>query len=266
MTEAVHTYLGTYYPVGDIPFTNTDTEGDLDVAARFYQSVDPTRGMFLFAPDGTGRGVASAAGRPTTWPSDVTHEFRPSLIFMLERGQDCIRLYSAGRPQGDYYLSDATGVWTARSYPALEQRVASMAPPGIAVELVRAIMDRAFELSHRRIGATLIAGDKLTHDDVYKMRVLTNVVLASSIDESMFADVARLDGAVSVSSDGVIHCNGAILRPKGSPDRTSVREGGGRHASAENFSAASPNHLVVVVSENRTVSVLVAGEYIVTRE
>jgi len=93
---------------------------------------------------------------------------------------------------------------------------------------------------------------------------------ASSLDnlsvEVEFADLARIDGAMQIDSGGAIVRCGAIVRPNREmaqiPD--TLGTAGSRHRAAQDFSRlAGEQALVIVVSENRPLTVFSAGDRVV---
>ena len=104
----------------------------LDAAGLLYARVSPTAGMFPFDELGQGYGVVNLAseGSGIEGAKALTRARPQSVVFFLDRGQDCVRIVSGGQVAADYYLSDATGNWASRIYEPLIPQVLEAAPLG----------------------------------------------------------------------------------------------------------------------------------------
>lgn len=264
IAETLVDEYGPYNPAGEMRFGGR--RSDVEVAAQKYQSVDPALGLFIFDEAGRGYGVVRTPENDPKWPTRLSKDHDPGLVLQLERGQDCVRLFTTGRVVADYYLSDSTGVWTLRRYQMIEREVEAKVHGTTAVpnmEFLREVIGRAFELSHQRIGAMLILGKELDPELVTQSEPLRRVLFTGT-GSRVFVDIARRDGAVHITPTKKIVANGVLVQAKRMEGgRRSV--GGGRHAAAQSFSGESPDHIVIVVSENRTISVLMGGHYIIER-
>lgn len=257
-----------YFAAGDVRFGSSDTTRYLDDAASNYPRIDPRAGMFVFDSAGRGRAVVhiSSSADDETPAKRMTRLHPKGIVLLLDRGQDCIRIYARGELMADYYLSDATGDWTLRSYRSLQKQVIDRAPEAVSREDVEEVFDRAVELSYGRIGAMLILGDGVPpRTSLLRATKLQRVTLRT-LSNAIFADIARTDGAVHIEHDCRVTAMGAIIRTAlGDPGAADNGFGGSRHSSAAAFSHLAPDHVVFVISENRPISVFVGGEPVFSR-
>jgi hypothetical protein len=243
----------------------------LDAAGALYSRVSPTAGMFLFDQAGNGCGAVSLAseGLGIKGAKALTDTRPQSVVLFLDRGQDCVRIITGGEVAADYYLSDATGNWMPRIYEPWIPQVVEAAPPGFAGVSVEKVFRLAADLSYMRIGSMIILAEELPdHVHVSGGEERVNLFLDNLTAEVEFADLARIDGAMQIDSAGAIVRCGAIVRPNTEmaqvPD--TLGTAGSRHRAAEDFSRLAEEHaLVIVVSENRPLTVFSAGKRVVDK-
>ncbi len=255
-----------YYKAVD----RADLEG-LDAAGALYSRVSPTAGMFLFDEFGNGYGAVNLAseGPGIKGAKTLTAPRPQSVVLFLDRGQDCVRIVTGGEVAADYYLSDATGNWMPRIYEPWISQVVEAAPPDFAEASVEKVFRLAADLSYMRIGSMIILAEKLPdHVHVSGGEERENLFLDNLSAEVEFADLARIDGAMQIDSAGAIVRCGAIVRPNTEmaqvPD--TLGTAGSRHRAAEDFSRLAEEHaLVIVVSENRPLTVFSAGRRVVDK-
>ena len=260
--ESVVLHSQSYYAAGAVTFSS-DPANHLEEAAAAYQKINPASGLFVFDASGAGRGVqrmgsGEIVGRAAV--ERLTEEHQESLVLMLDRDQDCILVFVGGEVAADYYLSQTTGEWVLRVYEELIEKSVSQRPAAVRTSQVRDVVRRALELSYSRVGAMLILGDGVPEQAYFEQATGLEGVNLRSLTTSEFADMAGLDGAVHIEPSRGVTAVGAIVRTKDGSAATH-RHGmeGSRHGSAAAFSAVAPDHMVVVVSENRALSVLVDG-------
>jgi hypothetical protein len=270
----VLTHYHPYYAAGEVYFDDDDESRHLEDAAAAFAKINPVDGMFVFDPTGKGHNVINLPGNePANTVSGtlggiqrVSREYPQSLLLFLDRDQDCIRIIADGEIAADYYLSEASGEWTLRTYRKLIDLVIEKAPKKLAADEVREVFKSAIELSYKRIGAMLILGDGTPQDVSYEHETPLSDLNLRSLRLSEFADIAGADGAVRIEPKKGITAMGAIVRTSLDPDvQVSARPEGSRHSSAAAFSERAPDHMVFVVSENRPLTVMVNGTAIIER-
>jgi hypothetical protein len=239
---------------------------DLEAASALYPRVSPSAGMFVYGQHGGAGRIVSLQGRSSGSPmhrsEELTRDRERAAIFILERGQDCVRIVAHGDVIADYYISDTAGTWTPRIYEPLLQVVLSSQPPGFHENTVRDVFRLATDLSYMRIGAMAILTDELPSEvslvggDNYSHLILEN--LSRDVEA---ADLARVDGAIQINSSGAVTRCGAFVRRNvplsEQPDRLGAA--GSRHRAGEDLSTLAPDALIFVVSENRPLTVFKGG-------
>jgi hypothetical protein len=244
---------------------------DLDEAGALYPRVSPMAGMFVFGSSGGPGQVVSLhrqAGTGTDAIKDLTRDRDEAAVFVLERGQDSVRLISGGEVAADYYMSDAAGVWTPRIYGPLLSHVLKNRHESFPEANVVHAFRLAADLSYMRIGAMIILADdlppgvSLVGGEDFEQLILEN--LSRDIEA---ADLARVDGAMQINSGGAVVRCGAFVRRELSTKLEPEQLGaaGSRHRAARDLSAVATDALVFVVSENRPMSVFRGGETILDR-
>jgi hypothetical protein len=238
---------------------------DLDEAGTLYPRVSPTAGMFVFGDAGGPGRVVSLRGHQGTGAEAIKHLTRDrdrAAVFMLERGQDCVRLITKGDVAADYYMSDAAGVWTPRIYAPLLEHVLENRPESFPEANVIHAFQLAADLSYMRVGAMIVLADELP-DDVSLVggEDFEHLILENLSREIEAADLARIDGAMQINSAGAVVRCGAFVRRKHSTilEPEQLGAAGSRHRAARDLSSVAMDALVFVVSENRPMSVFLRG-------
>jgi hypothetical protein len=242
---------------------------NLEAASAVYPRVSPSAGMFVFGQQGGPGKVVSLQSRSSSTALEkvrgLTRDRKRAAVLILERGQDCVRIVAGGDVVADYYMSDAAGTWTPRIYGPLLQIVLDSRPAGFHDDTVREVFRLTTDLSYMRIGAMAILTDELPVEvslvggDEYDQLILEN--LSRDVEA---ADLARVDGAMQINSAGAVTRCGAFVRRhvKLSEEPERLGAAGSRHRAAEDLSTLAPDALVFVVSENRPLTVLKAGQRI----
>jgi len=264
---AVVGHTASYHAAGAVAFSS-DSAHPLEDAAAAYHAINPASGIFVFDGDGVGHavrqiGLGESLGLQAM--EQLSSEHRDGVIFLLDRGQDCVLVIAHGRVVADYYLSPRNGEWVLRVYEELADRCMARKPSRVPAEDVRDVLGRAMDLSYARVGALLILGDDIPPNTYFEYETVLDSVNLLSIKPWEFIDMAGLDGAVHIKPRGRVVAVGALVRTSNGTSRHRGGVEGSRHSSAAAFSAAAPEHMVVVVSENRSISVLVHGEFVVER-
>jgi hypothetical protein len=257
--DAAVSFLGPYPSVPG-PLSGTLN----DDAAKLYRQVDPTAGVFAIDAAGKLRGVWELRTREghtgyacARW---ITGRWTDALVFVIERGQETVRILQGGDVSADYYLSHGTGTWKLRLYQPLLDRFRT-AFPELPGEIVQDAYKRAWELAYRGVGATMYIADDLP-DSVRREGGFEVRTALAPLSEVEFADLASIDGALLITTKGEIVRAGTIYSADApAPDLQWLEKAGkgSRHAAAAHVSAAAPAAAALVVSKNRGISLFGSG-------
>jgi hypothetical protein len=236
----------------------------LSWCSRLYNKVAPTYGIFAFDMHGELLGVYDLRYRngkagleavaPLSDHDGVT-------VVLLQRGSASAGIYREGKKKAEYLLQERLGEWRLRVFDDIQRTIAaaSTVPPKVLGDVVDAVL----HLSYQRVGALLVVGaDLVSRLDATGFRIDSRL---NSMETRDFENWAKEDGAVLISPQGNVEMGGCILNVTEDLMTPEIRgrlerdQKGGRHKAAARVSAAFTNTLVLVVSENRGITVFSAG-------
>jgi len=196
-------------------------------------------------------------------------------VFFLTKGEEkSIKVYKDGSFFLDFYLSESDGDWRVRVFSEYEEILRKKA--NVDPALPKSICDLIFELSSSQIGSMLIFTDKREFDlnEEEHNKIGDEYITGKNIAE--VSSWASLDGAVVCNSrDGEIMYAGTILKdiaptnlqtdPTYQKLKAFVKthQKGARHSVAAIYTMKYPDDCVIVISQNKGISVLVGGELII---
>lgn len=261
-----------------IPQNNVEKIVDFDflesVVSLSYKSIYPLTAYHAYLHDGKYMGVIKLTSNSDVKSiekiKEITKSYAKSVFLLSEKNQKCIRIFHAGELAADYYLSENSGNWKLRFYNELKERIRETK---IGEDVQKPLSDFIMELSYRKIGAMFVLADDvlLNNDSIAKeitgsIKFTAETSIIGMVPE-LFYDLAMLDGAVLISkNNGIIKKAGVILSVNVNEElddywesKISKAQKGTRHKSAIHFSIAHPEACVVVISENRGISILHKG-------
>ena len=248
--------------VGNESITNSD---NLEKISRSYKKINSNTAFFLFSSSGKYYGIQYSENDykdSIILSINAFVERQPEYVaFFAEGSKKSIRIYHKGRVAADYYLSEGTGNWRLRFRKDLET---IFEYAHISEAKSSEFADIVLDLSYRRIGALLIISDEGIEEDIQADEPIDNIrgKYVARIPQTIVRDLASLDGALLIKKNGQIVSAGNILKIKDTDVPDTIRilikrsQKGARHNAAASFASRRPEACVVVVSENRGISML----------
>ncbi|MFZ5569622.1 MAG: DNA integrity scanning protein DisA nucleotide-binding domain protein [Thermodesulfobacteriota bacterium] len=130
-------------------------------------------------------------------------------------------------------------------------------PPSLAHDLFQIIADIVHHAEAQKFGCTLVIDINRQPIEIAGQHLEVPLDLRDPVVFSLTTSLAKLDGALHISSDLKLHGFACIL--DGHALKTEDRSRGARYNSALRFTAEHDHILVVVVSADRPVSVIQEG-------
>jgi hypothetical protein len=236
----------------------------LNWCSRLYNKVAPTYGIFAFDVHGELLGVYDLRYRNGRAGLDAVAPLSDHdgvTVVMLQRDSASAGIYREGKKKAEYILQERLGEWRLRVFDDLQREIAAAST--LPQKVLSDVVDAVFHLSYQRVGAFVIVGEDLVSRlDANGFRIDSRL---NSMEKRDFENWAKEDGAVLISPQGNVEMGGCILNVAEDLMSPAVRgrlerdQKGGRHKAAALVSAAFSDALVLVVSENRGITVFSAG-------
>ena len=239
----------------------------------YHDAVSPLGGAYVFDQKGTfvrAVKLEIRGGRTDTILSGysavekVTSTNREAICLLLPSGAKSVLIYQHGSRVAEVLLSEKTAERRFR-YPneVLEKMVSGA--PTVRRAVLKAVCDACIELSFRGYGGMIVVGDvpfdqfSLTEP---KVPCKPECDLAS-MGKDTLVEFAKMDGATFVTNEGRVTKVNRTVTPIKDPGVEPLFPGrGGRHTTGEKISRLAPNALVVIVSENRGISIVARGKLV----
>lgn len=247
----------------------------LDDISLLYKTIHPYTAFCLFSSNGKNgefHGIRQLVIKAGDIPDiNKIHEISKeddSVIFLAQGEEKSIRIYMKQSLVADYYLSDSSGDWRFRLFSKFED---TLKKTNINSKIVKYICSVIFELSFKRIGSLLIFSDCFEPADKDKHNELLTDNYIEHINNSVFLGWASMDGAVICKSDGHVRFAGIIL-PKNPDEKPlpdyidrliAIHQKGSRHTTAAQYSRSHENDCVIVISQNKGISIFHKSELLV---
>lgn len=254
--------------------------GDMEYPYEGFDSyhglVNPLEGAYILNPNGEFQIIASlnyADGTGKLFSGVDTMKFLTKhhenlLCLLLAPETRVIRIYQKGNVAAELYLSEVGGEWEFRYPDEILEKINSKASdcvPGVS----EFICEACLELSFRGFGGTIVFGDIQKEDFEFKttkpQEFNEDNPLAFGVE--LFVDIVKFEGATFLNKDGRITQLNVLVDVKHDAWEREKHKfkglfsgKGSRHNTAEKISVLAAQALVVVVSQNRTVSILNGGE------
>ena len=186
----------------------------------------------------------------------------PSIGFILRRGRCAISVYWQGRLEAIGELSQRSGLWEF-SRPMERIDEIQKVLPGIGEFLVT-VIEVGRELVAKGHGALFIVGDisELKHTQP-KIEIEPQFLNEISIDD--LVEIAKLDGATIINSEGKLVCATVIVENKEEDNQEFIQisrsvHGGSRKETARKTSIECPRCATIYISQNGAIEVYVQGK------
>ena len=244
------------------------TSADLAELIPYYDAVLETDVVFLFDKDGelfgARRLVQSAqAGeiRGIQVLRQVTDDC-DAVGFVVRRGRRAVAFYRDSRLEATAELSEQTGLWQFNT-PLRTMKEITNRVPGVGRTL-ELVLEIAREMVTKGYGGLFVVGDVPATLGRKDPKVMVTQQLLSRLGTTMVGEIAKLDGAVFVSKEGMMQAASIIIVNAGAPATEeatpAARTGGSRREAARRTSQECENAAVVCISQNGAISIFVQGE------
>lgn len=248
------------------------TTSNLERLIPYYDALQEMEAVFLFDKDGQlfgikrlTRSTESSETRGIQLLRQITDE-GDALGLVVRRKRKALSVYREGRLEAVAELSEKTGTWEFMTPRPIVEDIDSLIP-GIARTL-ETVLEISREMVDRGYGGLFVIGD-IPHSLQYKPpKIEVEEQPLAYLGTGAAAEMAKLDGAVFVSSKGEIKKASVIIL--NAADRESIssyvsappppKTGGSRKETAYQTSKECPNTAVVCVSQNGTIEIFVSGE------
>jgi DNA integrity scanning protein DisA with diadenylate cyclase activity len=189
-----------------------------------------------------------------------------SIGFTITAGIPCIRIYNSNKCVADYFVSETQGNWLARFKTDIESTLRD-AIPNINDKDLENLSNAIMQLSYLGIGSMIIVTSDSNNRAISNSPFPLNreIELQVAISQGDLYHFAAYDGAIiihknehhrlMVQSFGVI-INPSSKIPKGYSILLRYTNSGSRHEKAVRYACGHTDDCVVVISENRTISIL----------
>jgi len=229
-----------------------------------YKTIHPFAAFFLFSSTGEFHGVynlirSHTESLSTKTIAELTNE--KAVAFLTQGGTESIRIFSERSLLADYYLSGGDGDWRFRLLSDVKKCISFTKINGNT--LIDYICNFIFELSFNRIGALLVfSKNEFKSNDSQDHNTLKNAYF-TDINIETLKTWASVDGAVISFLDGKIQRYGQLLPFNEKTKLLEYMTGlikshqkGSRHTGAAKYSLEHPEDCIIIVSENRGISIL----------
>lgn len=270
--------IGASYPVQFQPYVDPSDIKDIRAffidesnnLQRIYKCIDSSNAFFAYTYNKEQNSlkfdeIKTFNGRSM---KDICREH--DIGFQLSGGKGLIRIYNGCKKIVDYYLSEITGDWVARFDSDIAEILNGFKMFNEADAKI--LTDLATEISCLGYGAMLIitqSPQNFGHSSA--PCEISDEELEEATSNKTVYNYTSYDGAVIIkcgedshSNERLKICNfGVLINPKASIDTDDdydvllhYTNSGSRHEKAVRYAYDNPNDCVIVISENRTISIL----------
>jgi len=236
----------------------------LEELIPYYDALQETKAVFLFDREGKLFGISQLelSGKPNNKEIDAlrqaTSDINKAIGLVLRRKRKSISVYLEGELKAVAELSEKKGSWQFDTPIGLKE-IISFAP-----HIDKGLMERTLEISREMVirgyGGLFVLGlnnsNDLGHEEP-KIQIKKEKL--QSFDLGAISEIAKLDGAVFVSKNGMVLDASVIINNKNMNESFPIR-GGARKAAAYRTSKECPETAVVCISQNGTIDIFVNGE------
>ena len=247
----------------DVASPQSVTLNTLNDISLLYKTIHPFTAFFLFSSAGNFYGTRQLVLKKDDVPClnkiyDITKD-NNAVIFFTQGEDKSLRIYMHNALVADYYLSESDGDWRFRLFSKYQS---VLKDTNIKHNITKDICEMIFELSHKRIGALIVFQDEeysVEEKDKHKKMDEDNYI--GHKNKSVLLGWASMDGAVLCTTDGHVKYAGIVLPKSDKPLKPHINtlinkhQKGSRHATAAVYSESHPEACVIVVSQNKGISI-----------
>lgn len=258
-----------------LEISNPELENMFD----YYDALDPDKCCLIF--DENLKILSAKTFENKAYMIGALNEFTErnpaSAVFRVDKGYSTIQIYQEGNACAEIYFSEAWGQWAFRNYSEIQKDILSNADYTTTTtkDIVKKVLELAYSLSARGFGALIIVGENFNRIkyDLSRITLKTKELKDINTDMESLISLAKLDGAMLITNDGVIQGVHAKInndkkmirlierekkKEKDNPsERISLYDvAGSRHKTGILISMECPKSLVFIVSQNKIITVL----------
>jgi DNA integrity scanning protein DisA with diadenylate cyclase activity len=232
---------------------------------NYHDAVDPLLGTYVFNDAGGFERIGALLWNVADAPvvgrkalEAITKAYAQSLCLLLGRESKCVEVFSGGTLAARIHISERSGEWQFL-YPSTLLSHMEKAADFMPAKVVETVWKTCLDMSTQGLGALFVLGDieeSRFRMGRSKLEIEGGVQSVVTMGERYLIEFAKLDGATFIGADGCVTRVNSIVRSNEPAERKVFDGRGGRHQAAEEISAQSPEVVVVVVSENKGISVL----------
>ena len=233
----------------------------LSDVSQHYDDVSPDEAAFVFDQEGKFKTVINLDKASEHAVGEITKDYT-SVAFLVERDHHSILVFRKGELAAERFLNESIGAWQTRYYAPLIKKVTDSIR-NISNPLLERVCKVAWYLSYEHPGAMIIVGGDLQRYFEFQKTEIELHSPVSQLTDQRFMDFAKKDGAVLITNQGIVYKAGVILKPKTEIHLSDTLDAhikaqrkGGRHSTGVNVSCACRDAFVIVVSQNRGISIL----------
>lgn len=239
-------------------------------AARYYDELDPNETAFVFDEKGKFIKVVRLKHSFTSDDEPPIAEitrFKNIIAFLVERERESILFYENAKIAAEYFLHRGIGKWKMRYFNATLSKICDAVSNIIDRSVIEQVYKRAWQLSYVQPGGGIIIGGDLSSYFDFEKEESTVNESVFNMGGDRFIDLAKQDGYVLLSRDGIVTKAGVVLRSKAQVTLTAnldtlikSEQKKARHTVGAAVSSACRDALVIIVSMNRGITILYDGQ------
>lgn len=253
--------------IGDVKDFFIDDSSNLQ---RIYKCIDSDCAFFAYIYDKERDELKFDGIRSFSAKSMSTICGEGEIGFQLSRGTGCIRIYNKHNKIVDYYVSEVTGDWVARFDSDILDVLNGLKM--FREDDAKILSNIATEISYLGYGAMIIItsdSNKFGNNSA-PCKIINEELEESTANKTVF-NYASYDGAVIIEcgkgghrNDRLKICNfGVLINPTSTIDDDAdysillnYTNSGSRHEKAVRYAYDHPEDCIIVISENRTISIM----------
>ncbi len=264
--------LGAYPFLDCLPGAIVEPYDGLDA---YHDAINPLIGGYVFDQNGRFIRVARlechdqakivSGYQAIEW---ITKQHNKTICLLLPRDSKNILVYQGGKRVAEVHASETTAEWRFRYPDEILERMTSWAP-NVDTVVLKTICDASIELSFRGWGAIMVVGDIQLDKFSFSMPKIPykSECRLSDLGGDFLVEFAKMDGATFITKDGYVTKVNRNITPVKDPGLKPLFPGrGNRHEISEKISKLAPEALVIIVSENRGISIVASGGAKIARE
>lgn len=241
---------------------------------RAYKGIDSQKAFFAFVYDKDNKSLKFKGIRKIDADNFEKICGDSAVGFQISEGIPCVRIYHRRNHILDYIISESTGDWVIRIKDDIKNVLKNNLE--LSDNYLDMLTEIIMQLSYLRIGSMLIITES---PEQFKTRIsshqLNEAPLEDYFENGLIYQYAADDGAVIIQlqNDSLKVCyNGAVLNPQNNGcskeynDLIMKSNCGTRHEKAARHACENQDDCIIVISENRSISILHGSQPIYWRD